>query len=170
MRNLFPVLFPALLILGGCASGMQGKWPTLAPRPGEISADGTALPTCPGCGTDLVARPPVTVTAPQPLPLPADVADRLAATTATIAEVEDKAPAQARRARAAIAAAQSGDVEVERSRFEALFLPLAVAERRLEVLADDVAGRNGAEAVLVRNGELRARLASLETLRGSVGE
>lgn len=168
MPRSFLALFPALLLLASCASGMQGKWPTLAPRPGEISADGTALPTCPGCGTDMVAKPPVAV-AP-PLPLPADVADRLAATTAVIADVEGKAPAQARRARAAIAAARSGDVEVERSRFEALFLPLAVEERRLDVLADDIAGRGGADAVLVRIAELRARLASLETLRGSVGE
>lgn len=166
-----PIL--VLLLLGGCASGMEGKWPTLAPRPGEISADGAPPPVCPGCGTDTPATPPVAVAAP--LPLPADVDRRLAAMAAAIAEVEAKAPAQARRAGAAAAAARadagrSGDAEVERSRFEALFLPLAIEERRLEVLSDDIAGRTGADAVLRHIAELRARLAALDALRGSIGE
>lgn len=165
-------LLPALLLLAGCAGDMQGKWPTLAPRPGEISADGTALPTCPGCGADMVPKPAPPVVAP--LPLPADVGERLTATTVVITDIEAKAPPQARRADAAIAAARadpgrSGDAEVERSRFEALFLPLAVEERRLDVLADDVAGREGAEGVMTRIASLRARLAAMETLRGSIG-
>jgi hypothetical protein len=165
-------LLLALLLLAGCAGDMKGKWPTLAPRPGEISADGAALPTCPGCGADMVAKPVPPVVAP--LPLPADVGDRLAAATSVIADVEAKAPAQARRADAAIAAARadparSGDAEVERSRFEALFLPLAIEERRLDALADDIAGRDGAEAVMAQIAALRARLVALETLRGSVG-
>ena len=163
----------ALLLLTGCASGMEGKWPTLAPRPGEISADGLAPPTCPGCGTDMAAKPVTPVAAL--LPLPADVDSRLSESTKAIADVEAKAPAQARRASAAAATARadparSGDAEVERSRFEALFLPLAIEDRRLDVLADDVAGRDGADAVMDRIAALRARLATLATLRESTGE
>ncbi len=166
-------LLPALLLLAGCAGDTQGKWPTLAPRPGEITADGTAPPTCAGCGADMVTKPlPVPVV---PVPLPADTGDRLAIADKMIAEVEARVPAQARRATAVIAAARTdatraGDAEVERSRFEALFLPLAIEERRIDVLADDVAGRDGADAVLARIATLRMRLASLATLRGSLGE
>ena len=152
---------------------MQGEWPTLAHRPGEIAVDGTALPKCPGCGVDMVAAPPLPPAAP--LPLPADTDQRLAAATAVIADAEAKAPAQARRANAAIAAARAdagrqGDAEVERSRFETLFLPLAAEDRRLDVLADDIAGRDGADGVMARIAELRARLTALETARASLAD
>ena len=165
-------LFPALLLLAGCASDMQGNWPTLAHRPGEIAIDGTALPTCPGCGADMTARPPPPAA---PLPLPGGTEQRLAATAAVIAEAEAKVPAQARRANAAIAAARldagrSGDAEVERSRFENLFLSLTIEDRRLDQLADEVAGRDGSDAVMARIAELRARLVALETARESLAD
>jgi hypothetical protein len=159
------------LLLAGCSSKMHGKWPSLAARPGEIASDASPTGPCAGCGQDVTA-----VTPPPPsvaMPLPADVDTRLAEVTKVIGDIEAKAPAQARTARATIAAAKSspdrqGDVEVERSRFEALFMPLAIEERRLDVLTDDVTGREGADPVLARIAELRARAAALQTLRLSL--
>ena len=167
MRSVLPVL----LLVSACASNTQGEWPTLAPRPGEISADGAAFPTCPGCGPAAVEKP-LAVVAPPP-PLPADTDARLGSIVAEIAEVEAKAPAQARRADIAIAAARSdparsGDAEVERSRFETLFLSLGTVESRLDTLGDEIAGRAGADAAEIRIAALRARLAALQASRGSL--
>lgn len=158
------------LLLAGCSSEMHGKWPSLAARPGEIAGDASPTGPCAGCGQDVAAVAPPT---PVSMPLPADVDTRLAEVTKVIANIEAKAPAQARTARAAIVAAKSsadrqGDAEVERSRFEALFMPLSIEERRLDVLADDVTGRDGADAVLPRIIELRARAAALQSLRLSL--
>lgn len=159
------------LLLAGCASDMHGKWPSLAARPGEIASDATPTGPCAGCGQDVaaVAPPP----APVAMPLPADVDTRLAEVTKIIADIEAKAPAQARTARAAITAAKSspdrlGDAEVERSRFESLFMPLSIEERRLDVLADDVTGKDGGDAVLARIADLRARVAALQDVRLSL--
>lgn len=163
-----------LLVLSGCARDMQGKWPSLATRSGEdapaIPVTGPCATSGVGCGQD-AAPPPVSAPALQPLP--ADTEARLASITALIAAVEAKAPAQARTATAAITAARrgpalSGDAEVERSRFESLFMPLSVEDRRLEILSDDVIGRDGADPVLARIEALRMRLTTLQTLRTSL--
>jgi hypothetical protein len=105
--------------------------------------------------------------------LPADVDTRLAETMRVIADIETRAPAQARTANAAIAAARTnpdrqGDAEVERSRFESLFMPLSIEERRLDLLTDDVAGRAGADAVVARIAALRVRIAAMQALRVSL--
>lgn len=162
-----------LLILSGCAKDMQGKWPSLASRPGEGAPDVPVTGPCAtaGCGQDMIAPP--APAAPPPAPLPADTESRLAETTKVIADIEAKAPAQQRTAIAVINAARrdparSGDAEVERSRFESLFMPLSIEDRRLELLSDDVAGRDGAEAVLARIETLRARLAALQVQRASL--
>ncbi|MBC7505361.1 MAG: hypothetical protein H7267_06520, partial [Sandarakinorhabdus sp.] len=108
-------------------------------------------------------------------PLPADVQARLTNIVGIIAGVEAKVPAQARTATAAINAARrdaarSGDAEVERSRYEALFMPLSIEDRQLEVLSDDVVGRDGADAVLAQIADLRARLAALDKQRTALPE
>jgi hypothetical protein len=165
------LLLPLLLLVTGCASEMKGKWPSLAPRPGEVTVDGQAATGgCATCGQDVVVAPPPP---PAARPLPADVDSRLAATAGVVAGIESRAPAQQRTAAAAIAAARgnpdrAGDAEVERSRFEALFQPLSIEERRLDVLADDIEGRDGAEAVTLRMAALRDRIAVLQAMRGSL--
>ena len=173
MRRTLPLLLMSAVIVAGCNSDMQGKWPSLATRPGEASPDLSVPVTgpCAGCGQDMVA-PPVAA-APAPAPLPADADARLAATAGIIAGVEAKAPGEARTATAAIGAARrnqalSGDAEVARSRFESLFLPLSIEERRLDVLTDAVAGRDGADPMLTRIADLRARLAALQAMRTSL--
>jgi hypothetical protein len=159
------------VLLAGCASDMHGKWPSLAARPGEIGSDRVVTGGCAGCGQDAAA----TAVPPPPAakPLPTDVEARLADSAAVIARIEADAPAQARIASAAIAAAardsaRQGDAEVERSRFEALFMPLSIAERRLDILSDDIAGRDGAAAIEARITALRARAAALQALRVSL--
>jgi hypothetical protein len=160
------------VLLAGCSSEMHGKWPSLAARPGEVGSDVVATGPCAGCGQDVAATaaPPPP---PEARPLPADVDTRLAEITRVIAAIEADAPAQARTASAVIAAAardpgRQGDAEVERSRFESLFMPLSIEERRLDILGDDVAGRDGADPVLARIEALRARAAALQALRVSL--
>jgi hypothetical protein len=161
-----------LVALAGCAGDSAGKWPSLAPRAGEIRSDlAVAAPgTCPGCGTEFagadIPAPPL----PPPPPLPADAGQRLAAIGEVIAAVEAQLPAQTRQANTAIAAARRdaalvAEAEVERSRYEALFLPLAVEDRRLDALEDDVAGRAGNDAVVAGIAALRLRLAALQAAR-----
>lgn len=160
------------VLLAGCSSEMHGKWPSLAARPGEIGSDVVATGPCAGCGQD-VAATAVPPPPPEALPLPADVDARLAEITRTIAAIEAEAPAKARTAGAVIAAAardpaRQGDAEVERSRFESLFMPLSIEERRLDILTDDVTGRDGADQVLARIAALRVRAAALQALRVSL--
>ncbi|KAB7646474.1 hypothetical protein [Polymorphobacter fuscus] len=173
MRQLAFVTLPLALLVAGCVGEMKGNWPSLAPRPGEV---GDAIPVtgpCAGCGQDMVAPAAVPVPVAAPLPLPADIGSRLASVEKTIAAVEAEAPAKARTARAAIAAAgrsadRAGDAEVERSRFESLFLSLSIEEQRLDGIGDDAAGRDGAAAVMDRIAALRTRLAALQQLRTSL--
>jgi hypothetical protein len=105
--------------------------------------------------------------------MPVDTEARLVSIDTAIAAVEAQAPGQARTAIAAINAARrnaavSSDAEVERSRYESLFLSLSIEGRRLDVLGDAVAGRDGAEAVLARIAALRSRLDGLQQARGSL--
>jgi hypothetical protein len=168
------VLIPLLLLAAGC-SGMNrdGAWPTLAPRPGEISpmVPRVTAGGCGGCGQDVFAAPAVTAPAPLPPP-PADAAARLEAIDTAIAAVEAKYPPQARATAAASRAASASgadsnagiDAEVQRSRLEALFLPLAAQAKALDALADDLAG-TAADGLSARLAGLRERLGRLEAGR-----
>ncbi len=113
--------------------------------------------------------------APVVLPsVPADVAGRIDAAEKAVAVVEAAYPAQLRETEAAIAAAAGGNVdavgeaEVQRSRLESLFLPLAVQSRVLDGVDDDLAGTAGGEALLARASALRARIADLEAVRDGI--
>jgi hypothetical protein len=174
MRSLLPLL-ALLAALSGCAGMNRGEsWPTLAPRAGEVSplVPRTPLGACAGCGQDLVAAPAAATVAALP-PVPADVAARLAGVETAIAAVEAAAPARrADWARAAAAAAGKADdsdaateAEVQRSRYEALLLPLGIEERALDVIEDDLTGKADAEAGLARVAALRARIAALDDAR-----
>lgn len=176
-RTFFPFLILAVLGIGlaGCAGDMKDKWPSLAPRAGEVPS-GLPMPAtgyCAGCGQDVVAGATVPPSPAALKPMPADTDARLASIAAVIAGVEAKVPAQARITMAVIAAvhrdpSRSGDAEVERSRYESLFLPLSIEDSRLVVLTDNVVGRNGADAVLAKVIDLRARLAALQQKRTSL--
>lgn len=161
------------LLLSGCTRGGEDQpWPTLAPRPGEASplVPRTPVGNCPGCGQDIIAAP--VVVAPPPLPpVGVDVAGRIEAVGKAIAEVEAAYPAQLRLTEAAVRAAASGnadavgEAEVQRSRLESLFLPLAVQARALDAIEDDLAGRAGAAVPLARVEALRGRIAALQAVR-----
>lgn len=175
-----PKLVPMMLLgvlLAGCRGGDRSgaDWPTLAPRAGEVTpmVPRTPLGACPGCGPDLAT--PAVAAAPAPLPPPpADSAARLDAVATAIAEIEEAYPAQRRTTEAAIKAATrgsidaSGEAEVQRSRLEALLLPLAVQTRTLDDLEDDLAGKAATAALLARIAELRGRIARLEAARDAV--
>ncbi len=164
--------FPALLFvaLAGCSGMNAGKWPSLAPRPGEVSpmVPRTPLGGCPGCGQDVFKDPaPAPVVLP---PAPADAPARLDAVEKAIDTVAAKLPEQRRATEAAIARAAgepadsnaASDAEVARSRLEALYLPLNVQSRALDVIDDDLTGKAGAEALVARAQALRERLAQLQ--------
>jgi hypothetical protein len=166
----------ALLLLAGCTrAGEEAKWPTLAPRAGELSplVPRTPLGNCPGCGQDMIAAPVVAEAVPLP-PVDADVAGRISAVDKAIAEVEAAYPAQLRTTQAAIKAAAGGgadavgEAEVQRSRLESLFLPLAVQERALDAIEDDLAGKADTAAPLARVASLRDRIAALFAVRDGV--
>lgn len=158
--------------LAGCASRGEGKWPTLAPRPGELSplVPRTPLGSCVGCGQDVfpVPAPPV---APVILPVSADIGPRIAASDKAIASVEAAYPAQARTTAAAIKAAGSGNIdaiteaEVQRSRLESILLPLAIESRALDSIEDDLVGKADAAPRVAQVQALRARIAALEATR-----
>lgn len=173
------LLLSSAATLAAC-SGMNrgGEWPTLAPRPGELSpmVPRTALttpnPACAGCGQDVFTTAE-TPAPPQLLPAPSDAPARLAAIDKAIAGVEAALPAQQRITAAAITAAngQPADsnpaiqAQVEISRLESLFLPLATQSKALDALEDDLAGRADTDALTTRAAALRARLDSLESAR-----
>jgi hypothetical protein len=168
-----PLLLLPMLVLFGCTRGGEDQpWPTLAPRPGEASplVPRTPMGACPGCGQDMVAAPVVAAPVALP-PVGADVAGRIGAVDKAIAEVEAAYPPQLRVTEAAVRAAAAGgadavgEAEVQRSRLEALFLPLAVQARTLDEIEDDLAGKAGAEAPLARITALRGRIAALEAVR-----
>jgi hypothetical protein len=172
MRSLL-LLLSLLAALSGCAGMNRGEsWPTLAPRLGEVSplVPRTPLGACAGCGQDLVAAPAAVAALP---PVPANMAARLAKVETAIAAVEAAAPARrADWARAATAAAGKADnsdaateAEVQRSRYEALLLPLGIEERALDAIEDDLTGKADAEAGLARVAALRARIAALDEAR-----
>jgi hypothetical protein len=169
-------LLPALALcaaLTGCASRSNEKWPTLAPRPGEMSPLVPRTPlggACAGCGQDPAAVA-VAVVPPAPEPVPADIAGRIAASDTAIGAIEAAFPAQVQRTQAAIKAAAGGDAnasseaEVQRSRLEAVFLPLAIEARSLDAIEDDLVGKADAAAARALVAALRARVEALEAVR-----
>lgn len=167
-----PVLLMFFVLTACTRAGEEAKWPTLAPRAGELSplVPRTPLGTCPGCGQDMIAAPVVAEPSALP-PVGTDVAGRIDAVGRAIAEVETAYPAQLRRTEAAVRAAAGGDAdavgeaEVQRSRLESLFLPLALQSRALDSIEDDLAGKADAAPVLAKVAALRARLAALEAVR-----
>jgi hypothetical protein len=171
-----PLLAPILLVataLAGCTRGGEDQpWPTLAPRAGEVSplVPRTPMGACPGCGQDMVAVP-VVVPPPALPPVGTDVAGRLAAVDKAIAEIEAAYPEQLRITQAAVRKETSGapdaeaEAEVQRSRLESLFLPLAIQARALDEIDDDLAGKAGTETWLPQLEKLRQRLAALQAVR-----
>lgn len=167
-----------LVLLAGCASANRGgDWPSLAPRAGELSplVPRNPLGPCAACGQDVFATPVVPPPTALP-PAPADAAARLAAIEAALVEIEREFPAQRRAAAAAIAAAAgkaadsnaATDAEVQRSRLEALFQPLARQAKALDALEDDLTGKADAGALLTRLTTLRDRLDKLDADRAAV--
>lgn len=167
-----------VLVLAGC-SRMQrtGKWPSLAPRVGEVSplVPRTPLGACAGCGADVFAAAPAPP-AIAPTPVSADVAVRIEQAAKAIAAVAARLPEQRRALAAAVSAAAGGPAdsnaaaaaEIERSRFELLFVPLSVEEKALDAIDDDLIGKAGAEGLLERVSALRRELGRLEGERLSV--
>ncbi|WP_426167690.1 hypothetical protein [Sandarakinorhabdus sp. DWP1-3-1] len=167
--RFFPILL--CVVLAGCGGMNSGKWPSLAPRAGEISpmVPRTPLGACAGCGQDVFTESPE----PAPIvlpPVPADVPARLDSVEKAVAAVADALPAQRRATEAAIARAAgtrpdsnaASDAEVERSRLELLYVPLGAQERALDAIEDDLAGKAGAEALAARTQALRSRIAQLQ--------
>jgi hypothetical protein len=159
--------------LSACASlDRKESWPTLAPRAGELSplVPRTPLGACAGCGQDAAALPPPP--APPP-PVPADVPARLARIGAAIAIIEAAAPARRADWQRAAAAATGKpadsdamtEAEVQRSRYEALLLPLGIEARALDAIEDDLAGKADAAAGLAGVAALRARITALDAPR-----
>jgi hypothetical protein len=172
MRSALPLL-AFLVALSACASlDRKESWPRLAPRAGELSplVPRTPLGACAGCGLD--AAPPPPPPAPPP-PVPADVPARLARIGAAIAIIEAAAPARRADWQRAAAAASGKpadsdamtEAEVQRSRYEALLLPLGIEARALDAIEDDLAGKADAAAGLAGVAALRARITALDAPR-----
>lgn len=178
MRKTSSAAVLALVLLAGCA-GMNraGPWPSLAPRATEISplVPRTPLGAC-NCGPDTAPIGAVPVAAaPVVAPSPADAGARIDAAERVVAAVEKSLPAQARATRTAIAAAHGETdsdagiaAEVQRSRWEALFLPLADQTRVLDDLEAEVAGTADAAPLLVRLDAVREGIAGLQAQRAAV--
>lgn len=169
-------LLAAVIPIAGCSGFQRGAdWPTLAPRPGEVSplVPRTPLGSCAGCSEGVVDTPVSAAATSALLPAPADTAARLAAVADAIAAVEAKIPGQRRATDAAIAAASgkprdsnaASEAEVQRSRLESLFLPLAVQSKALDDIEDNIAGKADTAGLLTRLRALRDRLAKLDADR-----
>jgi hypothetical protein len=163
--------------LQGCASSnASGKWPSLEPRPGEIAplVPRTPLGACANCGADVFAAPPTPPPPPPPQPAPADVASRIDIVAKVIAKIEADYPAQLALTEKAVAAGRAGgdaevEAEVQRSRLEAIFLPLSAQGQILDGVSDDLIGKADTAALQVRIADLRTRIARLEAVRAAAG-
>jgi hypothetical protein len=181
------------LLLTACANedaadprGKRPGWPSLAPRPNEVSLLVPRVPLdsslggssvggrCVGCGPDAPAQPP-------PLPplaglpaiveqaVPADAEARLAAIEREIANLESEWPVLQRDARRAVAAAGSEarriESEAQASRFEALFQPLGVQDAGLTALENQLADASDGAMLAARAAGLRSRVDALDAVR-----
>lgn len=179
MHRLIPPLVVALA-LAGCA-GRSGDWPSLNPRPGEISP---MVPrNVPGVGrcprAEAECAPPSEVVAPAAPDMPAPVMPpsqaaaeaELAALEGLVAQVE-AAAAPARAARDAARAAAAGTtadssaalkLEAAESALAAALAPLAGADYRRAALADAVREAPDLSAALApRLAALSARIEALQ--------
>jgi hypothetical protein len=156
--------------LAGCRRADESRWPTLLPRPGEVSplVPRTPMGACAGCGQDVFTASPAS-SPPAPVPVPGDAVARLDATEKAIRVIEAKLP-DIRRAldRAVLAAnAAPGDsdlatnAEIERSRLALLRVPLLQQGATLDALEDALVGADGAAPLRDRLAALRARLVQL---------
>jgi hypothetical protein len=171
-RHMLLTALGAAVLLTGCSGVNSGRWPTLAPRPGEISplVPRTPLGACAGCGQDVLpaATGPAPVVAP--VPAPADASARLDAIDAAVAAVEGAVPAQRgafAKARATAAASPGNDdlsaaAEVQRSRLALMYVPLLSQSNALDTLADELVGKVGTDSLVARIAALRQRLIVLE--------
>jgi hypothetical protein len=177
MRRTPLLLLVALAAtLPGCARDST-KWPSLAPRPGEIAplVPRTPLGACAGCGADVAAaaaaaEPPP----PAPQPVPADVTPRLDAVAKALAVIAADYPAQLAITEKAVAAGKAGgdaeiEAELQRSRLEAVFLSLSAQGQALDGVSDDLIGKAGAEPFTARVTVLRAEIARLSAVRDAAG-
>lgn len=177
MQRLAQPLFLALL-LAGCA-GKGSDWPSLNPRPGEISPmvprNVPGLGRCPrgeaDCAPPTVAVTPAAPDMPAPAPPPtlATIETELAALEDLVAGVE-AAAAPARAARDAARAAAAGSapdstaalaLEAAESALAAALAPLATADYRRAALADGLRDVPGADTVAPRLAALADRIAAL---------
>jgi hypothetical protein len=175
MRRTPLLLLVALAAtLPGCARDST-KWPSLAPRPGEIAplVPRTPLGACAGCGADVAAaaaEPPP----PAPQPVPADVTPRLDAVAKALATIAADYPAQLAITEKAVAAGKAGgdaeiEAELQRSRLEAVFLSLSAQSQVIDGISDDLIGKAGAEPYAARVSTLRAEIARLAAVRDAAG-
>jgi hypothetical protein len=173
---------PALLLLGALVATLPAcsqdstKWPSLAPRPGEIAplVPRTPLGACAGCGADVFPAESAPPPPPAPQPVPADVAPRLDAVAKVLATIAADYPAQLAITDKAVAAGKAGgdaevEAEVQRSRLEAIFLPLSAQGQALDAISDDLIGKAGAEPYAARVTALRAEIARLAAVRDAAG-
>ena len=179
MHRMAQPLVLALLLVG-CA-GRSNDWPSLNPRPGEISP---MVPrNVPGVGrcprSDASCAPPVEAVAPAapdmpaptPPPTPAAAQAELAALEAVVAQVE-AAAAPARAARDAARAAAAGSaadsaaalrLEAAESGLGAALAPLAGVDYRRAALAEALRDAPAeATALGSRLDALASRIAALQ--------
>lgn len=173
------------LLLAGCA-GRASDWPSLNPRPGEISpmvprnvpSAAQAVGRCPRDGAacappaEAVAPAVPDIAAPTAPPTPADAETELAALEAVVAQVA-AAAAPARAARDAARAAAAGSaadsaaalkVEAAESALGAALAPLARADYRRAALAEALRDAPSDAATLTPRLEaLAGRIAALQS-------
>ena len=165
-----PLPLPAapllLLLLAGCVSAGEGRWPTLAKRAAERDSGG---PVCARCNSAAVVTP---VPVPPPVPLPPGIDAGLAAIERDLTAAEAALPGRVEALRRAQAAARDRDetddvsveAEVQRTRFEAVLMPLGDWEDQLATLTETIAGAADAGAVAARIGALQDRINALRTV------
>jgi hypothetical protein len=175
MRRAALLLVALAAALPACSQDST-KWPSLAPRPGEIAplVPRTPLGPCAGCGADVFPAEPAPPPPPPPQPVPADVTSRLDAVAKALAGISADYPAQLAITQKAVAAGKAGgdaevEAEVQRSRLEAIFLPLSDQGQALDAISDDLIGKAGAEPYVARVTALRADIAKLAAVRDAAG-
>lgn len=146
-----------LALLSGCAGAMpEGRWPSLARRPGEMVQ--TAAAAAP------VEPPAATVAA-----VSAAAGPQLATIERDLAALDKRWRAQAVTTRGAVAAARGAaaeserwsDAQVELSRLEQIGAQLGDMRSRLDGVAGDLAASDGSAESLRRVGALITRLEGL---------
>ncbi len=173
-------LLLALLLLAAC-SGRGSDWPSLSPRPGEVSPmvprNVAGQQRCPGsaaadrdCGQPQAAVAAPLLPPPEAPPSAAAVVAELAVLEARVAEVEAAAvPARKTLAAAEVAAngagpesAQAAALAVASSRLASVLQPLQSVGFRVEALIALTAEASDREAYAARLASLTIRIAALD--------